>query len=152
MSVRVAMAIATVFGVGRTPFAPGTAGSVVGLLLAAATSTLGPIPQIALAVLVVAIGAVAADVAARHHGEPDASWIVVDEVAGMLIAMIGVPFGPLAAVAGFVLFRLADVYKPFPCRWIDENVHNGLGTMLDDVFAGLWALAALHAAAWSGLL
>jgi phosphatidylglycerophosphatase A len=74
----------------------------------------------------------------------DHSGIVWDEIVGYLITMIAIPFSWPSAVAGFVLFRIFDVLKPWPIRWLDRSIHGGLGIMLDDALAGLFAALCLH--------
>lgn len=77
-------------------------------------------------------------------GEKDSGKIVIDEVAGYLITMAGVPVTLSAVLWGFLFFRLFDVVKPQPARWLDRNLKNGYGVVLDDVAAGLYACAATH--------
>ena len=74
--------------------------------------------------------------AAEKLGEHDFSGIVWDEVAGFLVTMWFVPFTWEYLIAGFVLFRFFDIFKPWPIKWIDRHVHGGLGIMLDDIIAG----------------
>jgi phosphatidylglycerophosphatase A len=81
----------------------------------------------------------------KVHDHPG---IVLDEVAGLMITMLAVPTGYLWLLAGFVLFRVFDILKPWPISWLDRSVSGGLGIMLDDVLAGLMALAVLHACAY----
>jgi phosphatidylglycerophosphatase A len=85
-------------------------------------------------------------IAERTLAHDDAS-IVIDEVVGYLVAMYAAPVGWVWLLAGFVLFRLFDIWKPFPVRRIDRSVRGGLGTVLDDALAGVYAWAALQALA-----
>ena len=78
----------------------------------------------------------------------DPGVVVIDEIVGVLIALAAVPLHPVAALAGFALFRLFDIAKPFPVGWVDRHLHGGLGIMLDDVAAGLYALLVLHLGLW----
>ncbi|MCI5138695.1 MAG: phosphatidylglycerophosphatase A, partial [Candidatus Electrothrix sp. AR1] len=74
--------------------------------------------------------------------------VVIDEILGQLIALALVPWHPLAALAGFALFRFFDILKPFPVGWLDQHIHGGLGIMLDDVMAGIYALLLLQGLIW----
>jgi len=82
--------------------------------------------------------------AARRLGVHDHAGIVWDEIAGYLVTMIAAPTGWVWVVAGFVLFRLFDIAKPWPIRWLDRQVHGGLGIMLDDLLAGVFAALVLQ--------
>ena len=84
---------------------------------------------------------------ARRLGVHDHPGIVWDEIAGYLVTMIAAPGGPAWILLGFLLFRLFDILKPWPIRWLDRSVGGGLGIMLDDVAAGLASLACLQLAA-----
>jgi phosphatidylglycerophosphatase A len=138
-----ARVLATAFGSGYSPFAPGTAGSAVGLLLFWPLAA-RPWPwQLAACVLVFFVGVVAAGRVARSLGVEDPGLVVVDEVAGQWITLIALPFTPAVALAGFVLFRVMDVVKPWPARDL-ERLHGGWGIMADDVMAGVYAHLALR--------
>lgn len=131
-------------GTGLAPRAPGTAGTLVGVGLYLA---LPPMPLWAYAVVVVACfaaGVWLCERTARALGVHDHPAIVWDEVVGYLITMAGAPAGWPWVVAGFALFRLFDVVKPWPVSLADRHVHGGFGIMLDDVLAGLYGLAALQ--------
>ena len=143
---RLATALASLCGVGFTPKASGTAGTLATVPIF--YFAVAPFPlaiRAAITVGVFLVGAWAASVAERAWNEPDSSKIVIDETAGYLITMLPFPalFGPIAA--GFGLFRLFDILKPFPCNVLDEKVHGGLGVMADDAVAGIYALASLAA-------
>ena len=140
---RLATLIATGFGSGYSPFAPGTAGSAVGLLLFWPLSRLPLWAQIALTVAVLLIGIAAATRVARRVGLEDPGIVVVDEVVGQWITLVSLPLTPLTAAAGFFLFRVMDVVKPWPARQL-EALPDGWGIMADDMFAGLYAHLALR--------
>jgi phosphatidylglycerophosphatase A len=132
---------ATGAGSGYVPLAPGTAGSLVGLGLAAGVRRLsgpGDAAIVALALLVLGLGIWSAGRAERILGERDDGRITIDEVAGQLVALVGLPARFDAWLLAFVLFRLADVTKPFPARAL-ERLPGGLGVMADDLMAGLYA-------------
>lgn len=140
---RLATLIATGFGSGYSPFAPGTAGSAVGLLLFWPLSRLPLAVQIALTVVVLVLGIVAATRVARRVGLEDPGIVVVDEVVGQWITLVSLPLTPLTAAAGFFLFRVMDVVKPWPARQL-EHLRAGYGIMADDVMAGIYAQLALR--------
>jgi phosphatidylglycerophosphatase A len=137
--------IATWFGVGLTPVAPGTCASIAALPLAwmirAATGPAGLGTAVALVFLA---GCWAAGVIAKQHDEPDPAEIVVDEVAGQWLVLLVVPFEPIAWALGLLLFRLFDIWKPWPVSWADRQVKGGLGIMLDDVLAAGYAVLVLE--------
>jgi phosphatidylglycerophosphatase A len=140
--------IATFFGIGRLRPGPGTWGSAVTVLLWAALShALAPSLRtpiaIALAVLVTLIGIPAATQVARGSGKKDPQFVVIDEVAGQLVALIAVPLAWKPFLAAFILFRAFDIVKPPPVRQL-EAIPEGAGIVLDDVAAGLYALAVMH--------
>ena len=130
--------MATAFGSGYSPFAPGTAGSAVGVLLFWPMATLAwPWALGASAVLFV-VGSLAAGRVARLVGRKDPGIVVVDEVVGQWLTLTALPFTPLTAAVGFLLFRAMDIVKPWPARDL-ERVPGGWGIMADDVAAGIYA-------------
>jgi phosphatidylglycerophosphatase A len=148
--------IATFFGVGRMRPGPGSWGSAATVLLWSAIAY-GLAPSlrmpvaIALAGLVVLIGIPAATQVARGSGVKDPQFVVIDEVAGQLIALVGVPFGWKTFLAGFILFRGFDIVKPPPVRQL-EALPEGTGIVVDDVAAGLYACAVMHLLLHFGVL
>jgi phosphatidylglycerophosphatase A len=134
------VAVATVGGVGRAPLAPGTVASALTAAILWLLN-LSPLTLGALLIVVTALGTWAADEAERSlGGGKDPGAIVVDEVAGMTLAVLAVPLTPLALSVAFVLFRVFDVVKPFPAN-VSQQLRGGLGVMVDDLIAGLYALA-----------
>lgn len=142
---RPASLIATWFGAGLLPRAPGTWGSLAALPFAwLILAHLGP-AWLALAVLLVFLaGWWAASVYVRDSGEPDAAAIVVDEVAGQFLALLAAPPELVWIVVGFLAFRAFDIVKPWPVSWAERRFGGGLGVMLDDVFAGVYGLILLY--------
>lgn len=130
--------LATGFGSGHAPIAPGTAGSAVGLLMFWPLASLPPAAQLAACAAVFVLGALAATRVARGMGKKDPGLVVVDEVVGMWVTLVGLPFGVVTAAAGFALFRIMDVAKPWPARDL-EALSGGWGIMADDVAAGIYA-------------
>ena len=147
MKNRVALALATAGGVGYIPFAPGTFGSAVGVLLWA---LLPPSPAIQAATIggLFVVGSWSGTVAEHHFKKPDPSYVVIDEVIGMFITLFMNPVGRWGAFLGFFLFRLADVVKPYPSNRF-ERLPGGVGVMADDVMAGIYANLALRLCIWS---
>jgi phosphatidylglycerophosphatase A len=130
--------VATGFGAGYAPVAPGTAGSLVGLVLVFLIHNRSLILYTVVALTVFALGVYCADRMERATGEKDNRRIVIDEIAGMLVAGFLLPSAPAYWIGGFLLFRALDVMKPFPARWIEQNLVGGWGIMLDDTVAGLY--------------
>jgi phosphatidylglycerophosphatase A len=143
----VPLALATALGAGYAPVAPGTWGSAVGLLLWFLLPSSTSFQALAI-VVVVAAGIWSASVAERHFGRTDPGEVVIDEVAGMLVTLFLNPVGWPGAFGGFLLFRAADIVKPFPARRL-ERLHGGFGIMADDVMAGIYANLALRLCIWS---
>ena len=140
--------IATFFGIGRLHPGPGTWASAATVLIWAAMAYFLPaslhIPvAIGLAVLVTLIGIPAATRVARAFSLKDPQFVVIDEVAGQLIALIAVPLAWKTFLAGLILFRAFDIVKPPPVRQL-EKLPEGAGIMLDDVAAGLYAFIVMH--------
>ena len=147
--MRVAVLIATGFGVGRLPIAPGTWGSLAALPFAWIIKWLfGWQVLLAAAVLVFFVGWWAAAHTARLTGVRDDGTIIIDEVVGQWLALLAAPTAIAAYLIGFVLFRIFDITKPWPAQWLDENVHGGLGIMADDVAAGVYAAITLLLILW----
>ena len=148
--VYIALALATSFGVGYVPVAPGTFGSLVGLLLWwLLPHTL--ITQLVVVVGLFAVGTWSASEAERHFGDTDPGPVVIDEVMGMLATLVLAPESWLAAGLGFFLFRASDIVKPYPANRL-ERLHGGVGIMADDLMAAVYANLALRVllvmAAW----
>ncbi len=138
--------IATWFGVGHLPLAPGTWGSAVTLPIGwLVASWLGPIWLFAAAAIVFIVGWWAADVYAHRNAAEDPAEVVVDEVAGQLVALAVVPTDLAYYAAAFVLFRIADIWKPWPVSFAERRLGGGLGIMADDILAGGYAAIALLA-------
>lgn len=140
---RLSLIIATFFGTGLAPVASGTVGSLAAVPLAWAVSLLSPPLQIITILVVTAVAIATAHRAGQLYGVVDSGRIVIDEVAGLLVALIVVPFTLPTAVAGFALFRLFDIAKPWPVSFFDRKVRNGAGVVLDDVVAGMYARVCL---------
>jgi len=129
---------------GYLPKAPGTWGSLVGLLLFYLLHDLNLTVYLAIIAGLFVVGSFAAGEMEKIIDKRDPGLVVIDEIVGMLIAMIAVPATPLAMVIGFILFRIFDIAKPFPVNFFDQRFHGGLGIMLDDVVAGIYSLVILQ--------
>lgn len=142
-----ALAVASVLGIGYIPIAPGTFGSAAGLLMWAALP--GSILVQASAILVLFLaGSWSGSLAERHFGRTDPGQIVIDEVLGMLVTLLLNPVGWKGAVAGFLLFRLSDIVKPYPAGRL-ERLPGGIGVMADDAMAAVYANLALRLGLWA---
>lgn len=140
---RIGVAIATVFGAGYSPVAPGTVGTLAAVPLAYLLGRMGTAVFIVGTAVVIAVAIWAATQAELAFGEHDSSKIVVDEVAGYMVAMLAAPESASHLVPAFVLFRAFDILKPPPIGAIDRRVGGGLGVVLDDLLAGVYAAVLL---------
>lgn len=134
------------FGSGLARRGPGTAGTAVGAGLYLLIAPLPIAAVVTVTVAVVAIGIPLCGYAARRLGVHDDPAIVWDEIAGYLVTMLLLPFEVFWIVAGFVLFRILDIAKPWPIGWLDHRVGGGTGIMVDDILAGVVACVLLHLA------
>jgi phosphatidylglycerophosphatase A len=143
-----AVLLATWFGTGLLPITPGTWGSLAALPFAWAIRSHSGTTGLAVAtVIVFAIGWWAAATVAKASAIEDPGAVVIDEVAAQWLVLLPAPLDPLAYALAFLLFRIFDIWKPWPVRWADRHVKGGLGIMLDDLLAAVYAVALL-----SGLL
>ncbi|MEW8507970.1 MAG: phosphatidylglycerophosphatase A [Candidatus Thiodiazotropha sp.] len=131
------------FGTGMLPKAPGTYGTLVGIPLYLMLQPLPPALYLLLLALAFIAGLWICQRTAEDLGVHDHSGIVWDEIVGYLAAMAFAPPGWVWIVIGFLLFRLFDIFKPWPIRWIDHRVDGGMGIMLDDLIAGLYSAGVI---------
>ncbi|MEO5346838.1 MAG: phosphatidylglycerophosphatase A [Magnetococcus sp. YQC-9] len=148
---RFAFILATFFGSGLLPKAPGTWGTVAAVPLAFFCQWLGTFGFWTILAVVTVLGVWSAGVVCRVTGREDPSEVVIDEVAGFLLTMIDGPLGGAGMVVGFVLFRLFDIFKPWPVNAL-ERLPGGWGVMADDLAAGVYAAMILHGIVWMGWL
>lgn len=135
--------VATFLGVGLVPFTAGTWGSLAAMPFAWVIQTYAGWPGlIVAAAIATAAGVWASERLTARSGLRDPGFIVIDEVAGMLITLAAAPRTLWGYALGFGLFRIADILKPWPASWCDRNVHGGVGVMLDDLVAALYSCAA----------
>ncbi len=135
-------------GAGCSPKAPGTMGTLLAVAVYLPLSGLPLSVYLAVLGVVILAGIWLCDRTARDLGVHDHPGIVWDEVAGYLLTMVGAPAGWPWIIVGFVLFRLFDIFKPWPIGWLDRRVKGGLGIMLDDLLAGLFAALCLQGVAY----
>lgn len=136
--------LALVGGAGLSPVAPGTVGALVGIPFGLALALAGPLIALFVLAAVAVLGIWACGTTARHAGVHDHPAIVLDETWAMAAVAAFVPAGILPVVIGFLAFRLFDIAKPWPIGVIDRRVGSGLGIMLDDAVAALFALVAVY--------
>ena len=138
--------IATCFGVGRLPLAPGTWGSLITLPIAwHFASWLGPRWLFAGSMIIFVVGWWAADVYANRNNLKDPAEVVVDEVGGQLVVLTFTPIDLAYYATAFVLFRIADIWKPWPISSAEQRLSGGFGIMVDDILAGGYAAIVLFA-------
>ncbi len=136
--------LSTWFGAGLLPKMPGTWGSAAALPFAWGLTMAGGPTLLAAATLVCfGVGWWASSVYVRRTGTEDPGEVVIDEVAGQWLVLLAAPLDPLFYLAGFALFRIFDIWKPWPVGWADRRIGGGLGIMLDDILAGSYGLGLL---------
>ena len=143
---RLALAVGTVGGAGFFPIAPGTIGSAIGVAVYLLTAHWPAAWQIGLLVAISLVGTWGATGTARALGREDPGPVIVDEVAGQLLTLLLTGVGVVGAIAGFFIFRILDIVKPWPARNF-EALHGGVGIMADDLMAGLYGNILM----WIGL-
>ena len=132
------------FGIGLLRPAPGTWGSLVAILIWYFAEFLHSSIHIILPIFILFSWLICSQ-ASDDSESKDNSAIVIDEVAGMLVTLSFVSHGVITYLAAFLLFRLFDIWKPWPISWVDNNVKGGLGILLDDLIAGLFAGGIIYA-------
>lgn len=137
--------LATGFYTGKIPLAPGTFGTLPGLFLCFFLAGTSLQAAILLVFILIGLSIWIAGEAEKIVGKKDPGCIVIDEIAGMAVTLVGIPFTIQTAVAGFLLFRFFDIIKPPPIRTVDKKLHGGAGIVLDDVIAGIFANIVLRA-------
>lgn len=138
------VALATGLYSGKIPFAPGTWGSAFALIPWYFCRGLSLANYLIVLAVLFVVGFLTAGSAEKILDRPDPGSIVIDEVMGMFVTLTLAPNHPVAWLLGFILFRIFDVLKPFPVSWLDTHLHGGIGIMMDDVMAGIYALACLQ--------
>ena len=136
---KIVMFLATGFYSGYTPFAPGTFGTIPGILICYIISGSDITIAFLYTLLVVIISIPIAHEAEKITGKNDPGCIVIDEIAGILVTLSGIPFNTTTVISGFIIFRFLDILKPFPIRYLEKKVPGGAGIIIDDVAAGVIA-------------
>jgi phosphatidylglycerophosphatase A len=135
--------IAFGFGSGLSPWAPGTFGTLIAVPIVLFVMQFGLVAHLGFAIFASLFGIYVCGESARRLDVHDHPGIVWDEITGFALTMLMVPTQPAWIVAGFTLFRVLDIWKPWPIREADHSLHGGLGIMLDDILAGIFAAAIL---------
>lgn len=144
--------LATWFGCGLLRPAPGTWGTLGGLPFGIGLLLLGGLPALLSGIaLLLPLGWWATTKLQAHTGEHDAGYIVIDEVAGIWVALLAAAPTPLSVALAFLLFRAFDIFKPWPCSYFDQKLSGAASVMLDDVAAGLYAALCLIGLHYVGL-
>ena len=131
--------IACGFGTGFAPFAPGTFGSLLGILAYFIIQLFNWQIQIILVAALIIIAVITSHMAAKVLQKQDPGSIVIDEIAGQVITLWGVEFTLINVIAGFILFRFFDIIKPYPIKKLEKRVPGGAGIVVDDLLAGVYA-------------
>jgi len=132
------------FGSGLAPKAPGTFGTLVAIPIFLLMALLSVKYYLLILILMMVSGIYICGKAAKEAGVHDHPAIVWDEIIGYLITMFMVNVSWQSILVGFVLFRVFDIFKPWPISWLDKHCHGGFGIMIDDVLAGLFSLVIMH--------
>lgn len=136
------------FGSGLAPKAPGTFGTLAAIPVWYLAAQLPLLGYVLVLLAVIAVGPFLCGRTADDLGVHDHSGIVWDEIAGFLLTMLCAPVSVVAVLAGFLLFRLFDIVKPWPIGWLDRRVKGGTGIMVDDLVAAIFAAICLQALLW----
>lgn len=131
--------LATGFYIGNIPFAPGTFGAILGLPLCFLLGLLKLPLALVCTMLFILIAIWISHIAEKRLKKKDPGCIVIDEIAGMAVTLIGLPFNLTTGLSGFIIFRILDISKPFPIRALEKHLPGGLGVVADDVIAGIMA-------------
>ena len=129
--------LATVFYLGRSPICPGTVGTLGGIPVVLFFCYLGPVGYVVGAFFLTLVAIIVSQIFETKFKVHDSQEIVIDEVAGYVVAMAWVPPHLIYFVIAFIIFRLLDIFKPFPIHYIDQHVSGGVGTVGDDILAGI---------------
>ena len=135
---RAVLFVATGFFIGSIPVAPGTFGSLIGLPVCFLLSRLNFLHSLICILVFILFAIGIASAAEKILKQKDPGQIVIDEIAGLMVALAGLPFNLKTVLAGFIIFRVFDILKPFPIRILEKRVGGGSGIVLDDVLAGVY--------------
>lgn len=136
---KVIIFVATGAGLGKIPFAPGTFGTLAGILFVLVFKIINPMYETIYVVILIVFAIWIADQAEKILKQKDPGCIVIDEIAGYVVAMVGISLSIYTIITGFILFRLFDIFKPFPIKYFEKTFKGGPGIVLDDLIAGLFS-------------
>lgn len=136
--------IACGFGVGAIPYMPGVFGTMLGVFFYIFFSRFSLLTYSIIALVFFVFGIIICDITNRHFGTFDHPAAVWDEIVGFLFVMIAIPKIWYFILMGFILFRIFDIWKPWPISWIEKNIGGGLGVMIDDIMAALYTWIILN--------
>lgn len=136
---KISLFLATGAGIGLIPVAPGTFGSIPGIPLAFLLSSLSLFNGLLMIIFIIAIAVITAERTAKLKGVKDPGMVIIDEIAGMTVALAWLPFGPVTIISQFLLFRFFDILKPFPINFLEKRLPGGWGIVMDDIVAGIIA-------------
>ena len=145
---KIVLFLATGGYLGHVPIAPGTFGSLPGLLICLGMSGISLGYAILFTVVFAVVAIVIAKQAKELIGGKDPRSIVIDEITGMMVTLLGIPLTPFSIILGFLVFRAFDILKPFPIRLLDQKVPGGAGIVLDDVIAGVYGNLLIRIVLW----
>ena len=145
---RSVMVLATGFFAGYIPFAPGTFGSIVGLSLCFLLSKAKLSVAIPFILIFIFFAIWISNKAEKILKQNDPGCIVIDEIAGIMLTFLGLPFNIISVAAGFLTFRFFDILKPFPIRYMEKRFTGGTGIVLDDLAAGIFSNLVLRLGYW----
>ncbi len=144
VSDKLVLLLATWFGTGLIPFAPGTWGSLAALPFAAGAYSLGFVFSCLSLLIIFFLSIPVSGRASKIMATEDPSSVVIDEAAGIFVTLFLIPVSWTGIVAGFILFRIFDIIKPFPVGLIDKKIKGGTGIVFDDIMAGIYANVGLR--------
>jgi phosphatidylglycerophosphatase A len=145
---KIILFLATGGYLGHVPIAPGTFGSLPGLLICLGMSGISLGYAILITLVLAGVAIVIAQQAKKLIGGKDPSSIVIDEITGMTVTLLGIPLTPFSLILGFLAFRALDILKPFPIRHLDQKIPGGPGIVLDDVMAGVFGNIFIRIVLW----
>lgn len=140
--------IATGFGIGYIPLIPGTFGTLPGLPICYFLAQVPTVVAGGFIIIIISVSMWVAGKAEKYLGQKDPGKIVIDEIAGLTVALVGLPFNLFNVVAGFIAFRIFDVLKPFPLRRFEKLFPGGIGVVMDDIGAGIYANILIRLVLW----
>lgn len=130
--------------IGNVSVAPGTFGSTLGIPLCFLISKIELTVALVFTIIFIFFAIVIAQEAEKMLGEKDPGCIVIDEIAGLMVALIGVPFNIISVLTGFLIFRVFDILKPYPIKYLERKLSGGVAIVMDDVVAGIYSNIALR--------